>query len=194
MKDQIHVQHVQYYFPYKSWGLLVNQSWSSRCCSETNLVFHIDFNIKSVEWRRNLPQVIALRSPFGVNLISNWNLRGKMKTTVLHIRCWCLKHWCGDNMAANFRTINKKKCIFLIENAWISLQINWRFELTMFQNWFRKWLGAVQRSSHCLNQWWLIYRRIYSSFGLNDLTYWNQDKWLATILQTVFSKAQLTIR
>ena len=25
-------------------------------------------------------------------------------------------------------------------------------------------------TSHYLNQWWLVYRRIYASFGLNDLT------------------------
>ena len=44
-----------------------------------------------------------------------------------------------------------------------------RIQLTLFQHWFRQWLGAVQATSHHLNQWWLAYRRIYASLGLNEL-------------------------
>ena len=36
-------------------------------------------------------------------------------------------------------------------------------------HWFRQWLGADQATSHYLNQWWLIYWRIYASLGLNEL-------------------------
>ena len=53
------------------------------------------------------------------------------------------------------------------------LKFHWslfpRVQLTIFQHWFREWLGAVQATSHYLNQWWLVYRRIYASFGLNEL-------------------------
>ena len=42
-----------------------------------------------------------------------------------------------------------------------------RVQLTIFQHWFRSWLGAVQATSHYLIQWWLVYRRIYASLGLN---------------------------
>ena len=35
-------------------------------------------------------------------------------------------------------------------------------QLTIFQHWFRKWLGADQATSHYLNQWWLVYWRILS--------------------------------
>ena len=42
-------------------------------------------------------------------------------------------------------------------------------QLAIFQHWFRQWLGAVQATSHYLNQWWLDYRRIYASLGLNEL-------------------------
>ena len=45
-----------------------------------------------------------------------------------------------------------------------------RFKWTIFHHWFRKWLGADQATSHYLNQWWLIYWRIYTSLGLNELT------------------------
>ena len=53
------------------------------------------------------------------------------------------------------------------------LKFHWRlflrFQITIFQHWFRYWLGAVQATSHYLNQWWLVYWRIYASLGLNEL-------------------------
>ena len=66
------------------------------------------------------------------------------------------------------------KWIFLNQNVWISINILLKFlprglQLTIFQHWFRKWLGADQATSHYLNQWWLDYRRIYASVGLNEL-------------------------
>ena len=42
-------------------------------------------------------------------------------------------------------------------------------QLTIFHHWFREWLGADQATSHYLNQWFLCYRRIYASLGLNEL-------------------------
>ena len=44
------------------------------------------------------------------------------------------------------------------------------YKLTIFQHWFRKWLGTDQATSHYLNLLWLVYWRIYASLGLNDLT------------------------
>ena len=38
-----------------------------------------------------------------------------------------------------------------------------RLQSTIFQHWFRRWLGADQATSHCQNQWWLDYRHIYVS-------------------------------
>ena len=65
------------------------------------------------------------------------------------------------------------KCIFLNENIWISIKISLRFvlkgpinnipALVQIMAWRRP--GA----SHYLNQWWLDYRRIYESLGLNEL-------------------------
>ena len=56
------------------------------------------------------------------------------------------------------------------------LKFHWslflRVELTIFQHWFRLWLGAAQAAqatSHYLNQWWLAYWRICASLGLNEL-------------------------
>ena len=40
----------------------------------------------------------------------------------------------------------------------LRLKFHWslfpRVQLTIFQHWFRWWLGAVQPTSHYLNQWW----------------------------------------
>ena len=53
------------------------------------------------------------------------------------------------------------------------LKFHWslfvRVQLTIYQHWFRWWLGADQATSHYLNQWWLVYWRIYASLGLNEL-------------------------
>ena len=66
------------------------------------------------------------------------------------------------------------KCIFLNENTYIfPLRFHWslfpRAQLTISQHWFQKGLGASQAKSHCLNQCWLVYWRIYVSLNLNEL-------------------------
>ena len=65
------------------------------------------------------------------------------------------------------------KRIFLTENVWISIK-NWslllRVLLTIFQYWFRWWLGAVQATGHYLNHWWFVYWCIYASLSFNELT------------------------
>ena len=52
-----------------------------------------------------------------------------------------------------------------------------RFELTIFQHWFRKCLGAGQATSHYLNQWWLVNWCIYASLGLNELKKYSINAW-----------------
>ena len=44
-----------------------------------------------------------------------------------------------------------------------------RVQSTIFQHWFIQWLGADQATSNYLNQWWLVYWRIFASLGLNEL-------------------------
>ena len=64
--------------------------------------------------------------------------------------------------------------------SWITvykfwLRFHWslflRDQLTIFQHWFREWLGTYQVTSHYLNQWWLDYQCIYASLGINELTH-----------------------
>ena len=91
-------------------------------------------------------------------------------------RLLCWAHWVRDRMAAIFQTTfsnwfsGMKLCEFRLKFHW-SLLV--RVKLTIFQHWFRWWIGADQAPSHYLNQWWLVYWRIYASLGLNEL------KWIA---------------
>ena len=82
-------------------------------------------------------------------------------------------------MAAIFQTT------FLNEFSWTKmykfrLKFHWslfpRVQLTISQHWFRWWLGADQATSHYLNQWWLIYWRIYASLGLNELIFGKESQ------------------
>ena len=65
------------------------------------------------------------------------------------------------------------KCIVFHETVSISLKISLkiflRYQLSILQHWSRQWLGAVQATSHYLNQWWLVCWRIYASRGLTGL-------------------------
>ena len=83
-----------------------------------------------------------------------------------------LTHWGRDRK----ETISQK--IFSNAFSWMKmlqlrLKFHWslfpRDQLTIFQHWFRSWLGAVQSTSHYLNQWWSVYWCIYASLGLNEL-------------------------
>ena len=84
-----------------------------------------------------------------------------------------LTHWGRDKMAAISQTTlsNAFSWMRMLE-FW--LKFHWSkclgVHLTIFQHWFRWWLGADQATSHYLNQWWLVYWRIYASLGLNELT------------------------
>ena len=53
------------------------------------------------------------------------------------------------------------------------LRFHWslflRVQIAKIQHWFRYWLVTSQATSHYLNQWWLVYWRIYASLSLNDL-------------------------
>ena len=84
----------------------------------------------------------------------------------------CLTHWGRDKMVAIFQTT------FSNGFSWMKmyefrLTLHWSLflgvQLTIFQHWFRYWLGADQATSHCLIQWWSVYWRIYASLGLNEL-------------------------
>ena len=68
------------------------------------------------------------------------------------------------------------KSIFLNENAWISIKISLKFvpegpnnKIPAFDR--RQAIGPAP--SQYLNQWWLVYWRIYALLGINELTHWS---------------------
>ena len=93
---------------------------------------------------------------------------------------WCpfclglnvLTHWGRDKMAAISQTTLSND-FFRMKMFEFRLRFHWnlfpRPQLTIFHHWSRYWLGAGQATSHYLNQWLLLYWRIYASLGLNEL-------------------------
>ena len=81
-------------------------------------------------------------------------------------------HWGRDKMVTNFLTTFSNAFPWMKMHKF-RLRFHWglflRVQLTISQHWLRKWLGADQATSHYLNQWWLVYWRIYASLGLNEL-------------------------
>ena len=86
-----------------------------------------------------------------------------------------LTHWDRDKIAVISQTTFSNAYSWIKMNEFC-LRFHWNlflvFEFTIFNHWFRKWLEAAQATSHYLNQWWLVYWRIYASFGLNELKLW----------------------
>ena len=74
-----------------------------------------------------------------------------------------LTHWGRDEMnnisQTTFSNVfsSMKMFEFRLKSHWSMFP---RVQLIIFQHWFRQWLGAVQVTSHYLDQWWLDYRRI----------------------------------
>ena len=63
--------------------------------------------------------------------------------------------------------------VHFLECKWISLKISLKIVLiiVLINNipaLVQVWIGAEQATSHYLNQWWLVYCRIYASLGLNE--------------------------
>ena len=83
-----------------------------------------------------------------------------------------LTHWGQDKM------IDISQMTFSNAFSWLKMHrfrliihcnLFLRVQLTLFQYWFRWWIGAVQATSYCLNQLWQVYWCIYESFGPNEL-------------------------
>ena len=101
---------------------------------------------------------------------------------LLGLLTWCpvLTHWGQDKIDTILQMLFSSTFSWMkMSELW--LKFHWslflRVQITIFQHWFRKWLGAIQVTSHYLNQWWLVYQWIYTSLGLNELsqvtlTYW----------------------
>ena len=76
------------------------------------------------------------------------------------------------------------KWIFLNENLWISIEVSLKFVPKGPTYNIPALVQIIQAPSHYLNQWWLVYWRIYVSLGLNELTHWGGPNKLSAILRT----------
>ena len=126
------------------------------------------------------PRGLINNKPAFVQRMS-WHQTGdKPVSEAWYIGVYASTHWGRDKMTAIFQTIfwNGFSRMKLYEFRLLGAQ------LTIFQHWFRWWIGADQATSHHLNQRWLVYRRIYASLGLNELTPWH----LRVVVVVVFSE------
>ena len=67
------------------------------------------------------------------------------------------------------------KCVFMNDNVWNLLHISLKFfprvRINNIPALVQIMACADQAASHYLNQWWLVYWRIYASLGLNELNH-----------------------
>ena len=132
------------------------------------------------------------------NVLSKWVV--PWHQPLKHILAWQMLNQYRDALrtppsvdvsldCANFNTLRPRqdgrhfpddifRCIFLNENTWIAINISLNFvtkgPLDNIPS-----LVQIMACGHYLNQWWLVYRRIYASLGLNEL------KWLVCELRYV---------
>ena len=127
-----------------------------------------------------------LNSTMGFHILVRWHLyiesgprlpSGNKQIGIgpaCHLVC-ILTHWGRDKMATVSQTTlsNAFSCMKILEFRLIfHRKLFLRVQLTIFQHWFRWWLGAGQATSHYLNQWWLLNWCIYASLGPNELMYY----------------------
>ena len=141
-----------------------------RCTISGSLVFGL---IRNFSWAKNILKQISSIITQSVSrkiLIRGtpWLTReGELWGVYCEFKV--LTHWGQDKMAAIFQTR------FSNAFSWMKMfefllkfhsSLFPRVQLTVFQHWFRQWLGADQATSHYLHQWWLDFWRIYASLSL----------------------------
>ena len=126
----------------------------------------------TINFRENASNSLDIAYYFMGYSISAWHsldLRFSIiftKHPMNHTCRFHLIHWGRGKIAAIFQTT------FSNAYSWpqmyeFRVRFRWslflRVQLTIFQHWFSQWLGADQATSHYMNQWWLVYLRIYAS-------------------------------
>ena len=132
-----------------------------------------------------------------IKLVQVMALYGSLTWNVFFIR---LHFIINQNRQQSFNTLRSRQMDAISQTtfsnafSWMKmfefrLKFHWslfvRFQLTILQHWFRYWLGAVQATSHYLNQWWLVYWRIYASLGLNELNEPMMTQFTDTCIDTL---------
>ena len=87
-----------------------------------------------------------------------------------------LTHWVRPRQNGRHFADDTFNRIFVNENVRIAIEFSLKFVLKRPINnipalvQIMAWRRRLQATCHDLNQWWLIYRRINASLGLNELT------------------------
>ena len=107
-------------------------------------------------------------------------------TTLFVVSGWgLLTHRGRDKMAAVFQTA-WSNVYSRMKMYGLRLRFHWnlflRFVLIIFQHWFRYWLDADQATNHYMNQWCLVYWRIYASPGLNEWSQYSPSRYFKSAL------------
>ena len=93
-----------------------------------------------------------------------WHHHGFHSIQLIYTHDGYLSHWGRDKMENVSQTIfpNVFSSINVIE-FWLTFHwsVFLKPQLTIFQHWFRWWLGAVQAAGHYMNQWWLFFPYAY---------------------------------
>ena len=151
----------------------LNHTWQWRDCSSWNNYFELmHFRIIMIK-HTSFKHFILLDCLFNTQ---RWCYLAPAIDMGLHHSltiCFHLTHSGLDKMAPISQTTNSNAFSW-IKMLEIRLIFHWSLflavESTILHHWFRLRLGADQATSQYLNQWWLDYRRIYASLGLNELT------------------------
>ena len=126
-------------------------------------------------------------------VVSNFVINAVVSIFVINAWLTGEWHWTikSKNICRNINTLRPRQNVhhfpdnifmktFLNENGWISIKISVKFVPKGPINNIPA-LVEIMTWRHCLNQWWLIYWRMYASLGLNELmtkfgsgTHWGQ--------------------
>ena len=153
-----------------SWALSAKLHWDEGQNSKLTLVQVMTWYRQATSYYLSQCRHSSLL-PYGITW-PQWVNGTNSVTVQVNVSLVYLTHWSRDKMAAMLQNT------FSDAFSWTKLHefhlkfhlsLFLRVQLTIFHHWFRKWLGDDQATSHYLNQWWLDYRRIYASLGLNEL-------------------------
>ena len=108
------------------------------------------FQGRNGRWTGNIACVVC-------TLWLPWTIqRAKHICVIPSMSVW-LTHWGRDKMASISQTTlsNAFSWMKMLEFRFkFHSSLFLRVQFTIFQHWFREWLGADQATSHYLNQWW----------------------------------------
>ena len=141
--------------PLRASGPFVIQIWKQGAHWKftLQLLFHISYCI--IPWNQSAVHYVLWRT-------INFGIETYKRST----------HWGREQIDAMSQT-TFSNAFFENGNEWILLRISLRFvskgPINNIPSLVQTMAWRGQATIHCLNQWWLIYWRIYASLGLNEL-------------------------